>query len=107
MNNDNMTFTVTAYNKTVTITMPDDIDMHEFLDTCRTLAMSTGYHENSWKDAVIEMADDYLESDRIMEENNNNLWNYTDKASHKVYTGKSDLITHWGPLNKHIPDTNC
>ncbi len=28
MNNDNMTFTVTAYGKTVTITQPEDIDMY-------------------------------------------------------------------------------
>lgn len=107
--NENMTFTVTAYGKTVTITMPDDIDMHEFLATCRDLAIATRYHEDSWKDAVIEMANNYLieEERREVVKNMQDYGNYTDKANHKVYTGKSDLITHWGPLDKYIPDGAC
>jgi hypothetical protein len=108
MNNDNMTFTVTAYGKTVTITQPEDIDIYEFLDTCRDLAIAMRYLEDSWKDAVVEMANDYLiEEEKDVEKNMRDYGNYTHTSNYKTYTGKSDLITHWGPLNKYIPDTNC
>jgi hypothetical protein len=53
----NMTFTVTAYGKSVTITQPEDLDIHQFLDTCRTLAIAMEYHDESWDDAIIEAAD--------------------------------------------------
>jgi hypothetical protein len=56
--NDKMTFTVTAYGKTVTITQPEDIDIHEFLNTCRQLALVMEYHEESWEDAIIRAAED-------------------------------------------------
>ena len=57
-NNDTMTFTVTAFNKTITITQPEDINIHEFLDTCRSLAIAMEYHHDSWEDAILKMADD-------------------------------------------------
>ena len=101
---DNITFTVTAYGKSVTITQPDDIDIYEFLDTCRDLAIATRYHENSWKDAVVEMANEYLEEEeQEVEKNLREYGNYTKENTQKVYTGKSNLTTHWGPL-KH---TDC
>ena len=52
-----MIFTVTAYGKSVTITQPEDIDIHQFLDTCRQLAIVMEYHEESWEDAIITAAD--------------------------------------------------
>ena len=99
MHDDKMTFTVAAHGKTVTITQFNDIDIHEFLDTCRSLAIAAGYHEDSWKDAVIEMANEYM----IEEENQTNKQLDEVLAQHKVYTGKSNLTTHWGPLNS----TDC
>jgi hypothetical protein len=90
-----ITLSVASFNKTTTISQPDDIDIHNFLDTCRSLAIAAGYHENSWKDAVVEMANEYL----IEEENQTNKQLDEVLAQHKVYTGKSNLTTHWGPLN--------
>ena len=90
-----ITLSVTSFNKTTNITQPDDIDMHEFLETCRSLAIAAGYHEDSWKDAVVEMANEYL----IEEENQTNKQLDEVLAQHKVYTGKSDLTPHWGPIN--------
>lgn len=90
-----ITLSVASFNKTTTISQPDDIDIHTFLDTCRSLAIAAGYHENNWKDAVIEMANEYLEE----EENQSNKQLDEVLAQHKVYTGKSNLTTHWGPLN--------
>lgn len=76
--NDYMTLTVTAYGKTVTITQPNDIDIHQFLDTCRNLALSIEYAEVSWKDAVIEMANEYLEEEeREVEKNLRDYGGYT------------------------------
>ena len=95
MHKDEITLSVTSFNKTTNITQPDDIDMHEFLDSCRSLAIAAGYHEDSWKDAVIEMSNEYL----IEEENQTNKQLDEVLAQHKVYTGKSNLTTHWGPLN--------
>ena len=44
---------VTAYGKTVTIAQVEDaVDIHEFLDMCRTLAIGIGYHEGSWEDGM-------------------------------------------------------
>ena len=100
MHKDDITLSVASFNKTTTISQPDDIDIHNFLDTCRSLAIAAGYHENNWKDAVIEMANDYLEEEeQEVERNLRDYGNYTEKANHKVYTGKSNLTTHWGPLN--------
>ena len=95
-----ITLSVTSFGKTTNITQPDDIDMHQFLDTCRNLAIAAGYHEDSWKDAVIEMANDYLEEEeREVEKNLRDYGNYTAKFNQKVYSGKGTLTTHWGPLN--------
>jgi hypothetical protein len=98
-----ITLSVTSFGKTTNITQPDDIDMHQFLDTCRNLAIAAGYHEDSWKDAVIEMANDYLEEEeREVEKNLRDYggvsYDYLRKTP-KVYTGKSNELTHWGPLN--------
>ncbi len=95
MNKHELTLSVASFNKTTTISQPDDIDIHEFLDTCRSLAIAVGYHENNWKDAVIEMANDYLEE----EENQTNKQLDEVLAQHPVYKGKSNLMTSWGPLN--------
>lgn len=90
-----ITLSVASFNKTTTISQPDDIDIHNFLDTCRSLAIAAGYHENNWKDAVVEMANEYLRE----EENQTNTQLDEVLAQHKVYTGKSNLTTHWGPLD--------
>jgi hypothetical protein len=104
MHKDDMTLTVTAYGKTVSITVPDDIDMLEFLDICHNLGTSIGYHEDSWKEAVIEMANEYLkEEEHEVERNLRDYGNYTVKTNQKVYTGKSNELTNWTPLY----DSNC
>ena len=87
--NDTMTFTVTAYGKSVTITQPEDLNIHEFLDTCRQLAMVMEYHEDSWDDAIIaaaeRLSDHFIQDqvDRYSIENNplmakKNLWTHSD-----------------------------
>ena len=95
-----ITLSVASFNKTTTISQPDDIDIHRFLDTCRSLAIAAGYHENNWKDAVIEMANEYLEEEeQEVEKNLRDYGNYTTKTNQKVYTGQSNELTSWGPLD--------
>ena len=53
---------VMAYGKTVTIAQVEDaVDIHEFLDMCRALAIGIGYHEGSWEDGVVQMAESYTD----------------------------------------------
>lgn len=121
---DGMTIAVTAYNKTVSITCPDDIDLFNFLENCKNLALTIGYHEDNWKDTIIDIANEYLmEEEAQVDKNLRDYGNYTDKANPKVYTGKSDLNIYWDAdtstwqdrptkeyidwINKGIPDCNC
>ena len=110
---------VTAYGKTVTIAQVEDaVDIHEFLDMCRALAIGIGYHEGSWEDGVIILANEYLEEEdeadkgeRLLIETlqgKHKLGHTAEDAQYvrkeqKVYTGKSELTTNWGPLNS----TDC
>jgi hypothetical protein len=104
MNNDKMVFSITAYGKTVTITQPDDIDMYDFLDTCRDLATTIGYDVDTWKDAVIEMGEMYIDIDRRGMDQA--LQDYTAETNQKAYTGKGDLDAHYGPF-VGIDHYNC
>jgi hypothetical protein len=63
MNEDTLTLTVTAYGKTVTITQPDDIDIYEFLNSCKSLAMAIEYQPESWKNAILTAADEIVDED--------------------------------------------
>jgi hypothetical protein len=67
---DTMTLSVTAYGKTVTITQPDDIDIYEFLNTCKSLAMAIEYESDSWKNAILTEADEitYEDDQRMIDE---------------------------------------
>ena len=62
MENHEFVMKVTAYGKTVTIAQVEDaVDIHEFLDMCRALAIGIGYHEGSWEDGVVQMAESYTD----------------------------------------------
>ena len=63
MNDHTITLSVTAFGKTVTITQPDMLDIHEFLNTCRSLAMAVEYHPDSWENAILAAADDIVVTD--------------------------------------------
>jgi len=75
---DKMTFTVTAYGKTITITQPEDLDIHEFLNTCRTLAIALEYHEESWEDAIIAAADAIEANDVLPIKSKKDMWLHSD-----------------------------
>ncbi len=91
-----MTFTVTAYGKTVTITQPEDLDIHEFLDTCRQLAMVMEYHEESWEEAIIAAADTIEANDVLPNESGNLAYN--------PLMSKKDMWLHSDGQMRDYPD---
>ncbi len=95
-NKDRMVFTVTAYNKTVTIDVSDDLAIYDFLDHCHDLALAMGYDMNTWREGVIEMSQYYLEEEEKQVEKN--LREYGNHME-RVFTGPKKTITNWGPLH--------
>jgi hypothetical protein len=60
-----MKISVEHYDKKITIECEhDDYLMDDVLEMFRTLAIGMTFHEDSWKEAVINMADIYREEDR-------------------------------------------
>lgn len=51
-----MVMEVRAFGVTHTITTPDDLTIHEFLENCFKLALSVGFSAESWQKAIDEEA---------------------------------------------------
>jgi len=67
MNNLNKTtkFSVTSYGRTTTIEVDHcDVDMEEFLDIVKVLAIGMTFHEDTFKRGIIELAAQYEEEMR-------------------------------------------
>lgn len=58
---DRMTIAGAAYNNRVEVEVSEEADIFEFLAACRVVAIGLTYHENSWKRAIIELAQEYQE----------------------------------------------
>jgi hypothetical protein len=64
MNNLNKTtkFSVTSYDRTTTVEVDHlDVDMAEFLDIVKVLAIGMTFHEDTFKRSIIELAEVYKE----------------------------------------------
>ena len=64
MNNLNKTtkFSVTSYDRTTTVEVDHcDVDMGEFLDIVKVLAIGMTFHEDTFKRSIIELAEVYKE----------------------------------------------
>jgi hypothetical protein len=64
MNNLNKTtkFSVTSYDRTTTVEVDHlDVDMEEFLDIVKVLAIGMTFHEDTFKRSIIELAEVYKE----------------------------------------------
>ena len=101
--NDKMTFTVTGYGKSVTITQPEDLNIHEFLDTCRQLAMVMEYHEESWEDAIITAADviEGISTESVTYEPSGNT-----PIAHNPLASKRDMWLHNDGQMRDYPDVD-
>jgi hypothetical protein len=67
MNNLNKTtkFSVTSYDRTTTVEVDHcDVDMEEFLDIVKVLAIGMTFHEDTFKRGIIELAAQYEEEMR-------------------------------------------
>lgn len=60
---DGMTISGQAYNNRVEVEVSADSDIFEFLSAARTVAIGLTYHENSWRSAIIELAQEYMLED--------------------------------------------
>lgn len=61
------TLTAQSYNNKITVELPADITLNEFLDACRVLAIGLTFCPDSWKEAIINLADEYRELDEYRE----------------------------------------
>ena len=53
-------FSVTSYGRTTTVEVDHcDVDMEEFLDIVKVLAIGMTFHEDTFKRGIIEMAEMY------------------------------------------------
>jgi hypothetical protein len=48
-----------SYNNKVTVEIPCDSNLAEFLEACKTLAIGVTYSEVSWHNVIIALADEY------------------------------------------------
>ena len=54
-----LTLSAKAYNNKVTIELPRDGGMSDFLEGCKTLAIGLTYSEASWRRIIIALAEEY------------------------------------------------
>lgn len=52
------------YDTEVSIKVPADLDIYEFLDYCKRLAIAISYSEDNWNKAILIEAKD-IENDRL------------------------------------------
>jgi hypothetical protein len=75
MNNLNKTtkFSVTSYDRTTTVEVDHcDVDMEEFLDIVKVLAIGMTFHEDTFKRCIIELGAQYEEEMREKEDRGEN-----------------------------------
>jgi len=66
-NTNGTTISATQCGITTTIAYDySDIDIHELLDAFRRVAIGLTYSESTWKDAVIEMAWQYMDEQEAL-----------------------------------------
>ena len=62
-------FSVTSYGRTTTVEVDHaDVDMEEFLDIAKVMAIGMTFHEDTWKRSIIELGAQYEEEMREEEE---------------------------------------
>jgi hypothetical protein len=54
-----LTVTAQSYNNKVSMELPLDVDLNEFVNACKVLAIGLTYHEDSWKRVIMDLADEY------------------------------------------------
>jgi len=57
------TLLVSNHNRKITVEIPWDADLYEFVDACKTLALGMGYNPETWNDVIVNLAHEISESD--------------------------------------------
>ena len=70
MENLEMKLSAICGDRAVTVSMPFDSDMRNFLEACQTLAIGLTFHPNSWVGGIRELADEYEWIDQSSKCNN-------------------------------------
>lgn len=72
-------FTAQQYGTKVSVEVDhSDMDLDEVMDTFQTLIIGMGYHENSFKNWVIDRADEYRETDTEELKEKLEAWQFDD-----------------------------
>lgn len=73
-------FTAVHYDKRVSVEVDhSDLDLDEVMDIFQTLIMGMGYHDDAFKNWVIERADEYREAESKDFEEKLNGWKFDDE----------------------------
>ena len=46
------------HNRKITVEIPWDADLYEFVEACKTLAVGLGYNPETWNDVIVNLADE-------------------------------------------------
>ncbi len=52
-----------AYGSTVTVQISQDSNLYDFVQACRTVALGLTFHEQSWREVIMDIADEYRDED--------------------------------------------
>ena len=73
-------FTAVHYDKRVSVEVDhSDLDLDEVMDIFQTLIIGMGYHDDAFKNWVIERADEYREAESKDFEEKLNAWKFDDE----------------------------
>lgn len=61
------TVTAQAYNRKISVELSLDATIDEVLDAFKTIALGMTFHETSWKNAIIELAHEYLDEEKRLD----------------------------------------
>ena len=53
-----MTLLGSNHNRKITVEIPWDADLYEFVEACKTLAVGLGYNPETWNDVIVNLADE-------------------------------------------------
>jgi hypothetical protein len=54
-----------AYNNKVTVELPLDANLNDLMEAFRTLAIGLTYSPDTWKEVIMQLADEYREIEEM------------------------------------------
>lgn len=72
-----LTLSVESFGRKFTAEANADMDIHDFLELCKTMAMAVGYMEGSWNDAILASSAEVGMSERRKDYERDNQRSYS------------------------------